>query len=212
MATSARKAMMIIGYMGGAFVLLAVAYIGVFIYLSNTAERPKYTALRQDGPFEIREYPDLVVAEVSQSGSRGEAVRSGFGPLAGYIFAKERPGERISMTAPMTQQRASSDSADGWAVRFIMPAKFDLASLPKPANSEVRLIEKSPAPYAAIRFSGAADDALMAAQERKLRVWLGEQRLEPADSAIYAYYDHPSAPGPLRRNEVLIELKPGERS
>ena len=57
------------------------------------------------GDFELRDYPPLVVAEITTAGGRQQGLSSGFGPLARYIFAKERGGERIAMTAPV-QQRA----------------------------------------------------------------------------------------------------------
>ncbi|MEM7424999.1 MAG: heme-binding protein [Pseudomonadota bacterium] len=210
MAARARKGMMIAGYIGGAIVLIGIAYVGFFVYLSASVERPKYALIEQDGAIEIREYPALVVAEVVKTGGRRDAVRAGFRPLAGYIFAKERSGERISMTAPVTQQRTEAGDSDGWAVRFIMPSALDLAALPKPANAEVRLLQKPKARYAAIRFSGAADDALIADKEAEIRTWLSRRKLESDGSPIYAYYNDPRVPGFLRRNEVLLEIKSGD--
>jgi hypothetical protein len=70
-------------------------------------------------------------------------VRSGFGPLARNIFAKERSGEKIVMTAPVTQQ-------------FIMPSVFELDRLPKPSDTDVQLPELPPAHRAAIRFRSRA--------------------------------------------------------
>lgn len=82
----------------------AVAY-GGFLWFTNSVERPKYATVIEDGHFEVRDYPEMIVAEIVRQGDRGMAVRKGFGPLASYIFAKDRPGDAISMTAPVTQQR-----------------------------------------------------------------------------------------------------------
>jgi len=88
-----------------------------------------------------------------------EAVRAGFGPLARYIFAKERPGEKIAMTAPVTQK------ADGpsWTIQFIMPSAYNLDRLPKPSGMDVQLRALPPARRAAIRFSGWWSDELFVA-------------------------------------------------
>ena len=205
----------------GGLVLLGLAAMAVFVFYVQNVETPAYRVVTQEGDFEIRDYPPLVVAEVRRQGPRQEALRAGFGPLARYIFAEERGGERISMTAPVTQQRperismtapvtaqALPDMAQGddWAVRFIMPARYGLEQLPAPAGSDVRLSEVPPRRVAAIRFSGRASDELIASQEEALRAWLAARDLTPAAPAIYAFYNDPFTPGFLRRNEVLIDL------
>jgi hypothetical protein len=205
----------------GALILCGVAAMAVFVYVVQNVETPAYRVVEQDGAFEVRDYPELIVAQVRRQGPRREALSAGFGPLAGYIFAKERAGERIGMTAPVTQQRSrpsdqpiamtapvtQSRLDDGdWVVRFIMPARYRLSELPAPAASDVQLTGVPARRTAAIRFSGAADDALIAAKESQLRAWLDVHRLTPAAAPVYAYYNDPFTPGPLRRNEVLIDL------
>jgi hypothetical protein len=213
----------------GVLVLLAVTAMVVFVYVVQNVEQPAYRLVEQDGAIEVRDYPESIVAQVQRSGPRKEALRGGFGPLAGYIFAKERAGERISMTAPVVQQRLNPDAvpdavpsdgalamtvpvtqsrlADGdWAVRFIMPARYRLDQLPAPAGGDVQLIAVPARRTAAIRFSGAADDALIAQQESALRAWMQARGLTPAAPPVFAYYNDPFTPGPLRRNEVLIDL------
>lgn len=202
----------------GAIILLALAAFGVWIYVMSNVEQPSYRTIIADGAIELREYPPSIVAEVTRQGSRQSAVSAGFGPLAGYIFAKERTGDKISMTAPVTQQRetiamtapvtqSARENGDGaWTVRFIMPAKYTLETLPKPANTDVRLVTVPETRRAAIRFSGYATDASIAEQEALLIAWLQSRRLKPMGSPTYAYYNDPFIPGPLRRNEVMIEV------
>jgi DNA gyrase inhibitor GyrI len=160
--------------------------------------------IEADGDIEIRDYPALLVAEVRRTGSRDQAVRSGFGPLAGYIFARERPGEKIAMTAPVTQQSTGKD----WTVRFIMPSSYTMDRLPKPAGSDVRISEVPPARRAAIRFSGWWSEELFNAKDEALRGWLRQKGLEPEGTPTFAYYNDPFTPGFLRRNEILYELRP----
>jgi hypothetical protein len=184
-------------------VTLGIAAMATFVFVVQSVEQPAYGTLVDDDPFELRAYPDLIAAEVVRPGTRREALRDGFAPLAGYIFAKDREGARLSMTAPVTQ--APADSGD-WSVRFFMPAQYRFEDLPRPADSEVRLRELTARRVAAVRFSGRTTDERVAAREAELRAWMSERGLSPASQPVYAYYNDPLTPGFLRRNEVLIEV------
>ncbi len=202
-------------------IFLAIAAYGVFLIVGQTVEKPAYTTVETDGAFEIRDYPPLIVAEVERSGSREEAVNAGFRPLARYIFASEREGEsiamtapvtqeprdKIAMTAPVTQEPASQEAGENtWIVRFIMPAGYSMETLPAPVNPDVRLVQVPARRMAAIRFSGIPETALMREKEDALRAWLRARGLGATGAATYAYYNDPFTPGFLRRNEVLIEI------
>lgn len=190
----------------GGLVLLAIAGLLVFVYVIQNVEQPAYQVVEQQQPFELRDYPTLIVAEVRREGSRAQALSDGFGPLARYIFAKERASgddERIAMTAPVTQTRTDDAS---WAVRFIMPSRYRLGDLPAPAGQDPRLTEVPARRVAAVRFNGRTTDALIAEQEQALRQWMDARGLKPAAAPVYAYYNDPFTPGVLRRNEVMIDV------
>jgi effector-binding domain-containing protein len=206
----------------GTVAVLGIVAMAVFVFVVQNVETPEYVAVESDGAFEIRDYPALVVAETTRAGARREALGAGFGPLARYIFAKERAGEKIAMTAPVIQQRPeapaeriamtapviqSPTGEDAWSVRFIMPSGYSLEALPAPATSEVRLREIPAQRRAAVRFSGSTTDAALAEQEAALRAWMAARGLTAAGPAVYAYYNDPFTPGFLRRNEVLIDVK-----
>jgi hypothetical protein len=204
-----------------ALAVLAVGAMLVFVYVVQNVEQPDYASVLLDGDFEVRDYPALVVAEVRRSGGREQGLREGFGPLARYIFARERDGEPIAMTAPVQQQAVaaddkiamtapvtqSPDGADTWVVRFIMPSALQLDALPAPGNAAVRLRELPARRMVAVRFSGRTDDALIAEQEQRLRAWMAARDLSPIGPPTYAYYNDPFTPGFLRRNEVLLPVK-----
>jgi hypothetical protein len=198
---------------------LGVGALAVFIFVVQNVETPVYQVVTQDGAFELRDYPALVVAEVTREGARKTALRAGFSPLAGYIFAKERSGESVPMTAPVTQQREepiamtvpvtqTPTEAGKWTVRFIMPAAYTRENLPAPASADVKLLDVPARRAAAVRFSGRATDDLIAAQELALREWLKSRNLTPVAAPIYAYYNDPLTPGIFRRNEVIIDSAP----
>lgn len=182
--------------------LLFVVAGSVFVYASSNVEKPKYKVLERDGKIEIRQYPALRVAQITRSGNRGSAVRNAFSPLASYIFAKKREGGKISMTAPVTQQKSGGD----WTVQFIMPSKYSLSDLPKPDNAEVKLREIPAKKRVAIQFSGKQTDSLLAMKEKELRAWLKNKGITPKGQPLYAYYNDPFTPGFMRRNEVLFEM------
>jgi len=209
--------------------VLSVAAVAGWVAFVNSVEQPAYSVVETEGDIEVRDYPALVVAEVTRTGGRWDAVRAGFGALARYIFAKDRGGEGISMTAPVTQEREASAgkssekiamtapviqspagdgaASDKWTIRFIMPSKYGLDELPAPASGDVRL-EKLPARrVAAIRFGGVATDELIAQNEARLRRWLDARGRETRGPPTYAYYNDPWTPGFLRRNEIMFEVR-----
>jgi hypothetical protein len=195
---------------------LVVVGAGAWAYVMSNVKQPSYVSVTLDGAIEVRDYSALVVAEVTRRGDRNSAVRAGFAPLASYIFAKNRSGDSISMTAPVTQTRETiamttpviqTPSADGsWLVRFIMPEKYTLETLPRAGSDDVRLLQLPPTRRAVIRFSGVATDASIAANEKTLRDWLTARNIMIVGVPTYAYYNDPLTPGPLRRNEVLFDV------
>lgn len=184
-------------------------------------EEPDYKVIESEGAFELRDYGSMVVAEVTHSGSRREASNRSFRRLAAYIFAQDRPsgGETIAMTAPVLQDRAADDekiamtapvlqdraNRDQWRMRFVMPAKYTLETLP-PAPSDIRLTEIPARRIAAVRFNGYGRPDELSEMEAALRDWIAKQGLKSVGEVEYAFYDAPMVPGPLRRNEVMIEV------
>ena len=198
----------------GVGALSLTAALGYYLYERNT-EQPKYRLILKDGAFEVRQYPSLLVAEAVTSGSREDALNRGFRTLANYIFAKSRGSEKISMTAPVMQDREKismtapvmQDEAgnDGWRTRFVMPAGYTPATLPQPPQG-ISISEVPARRLAVIRFSGAAHDEAIAARETGLRRWLAAHDLQASGPAEYAFYNSPFIPSFLRRNEILIPV------
>ena len=198
--------------------LLATAYLAATTYIDNV-EQPEYRTIASEGDFEVRSYGPMIVAEVAVRGTRKDAANRAFSPLANYIFAKERGGDAISMTAPVIQSRRepiamtapvtqSRNETDGiWTVRFVMPAQYTLDSLPTPQNRNITLHEVKGAQRAVVRFSGVASDALIADKEAKLQSWIRSRGLKAAGAPTYAYYNAPFTPGFMRRNEIMFNLQ-----
>jgi hypothetical protein len=195
-------------------VVLGLSLIGA---PAMAVEEPAFETVVSDGAFEVRDYPSLVVAEVTVPGEQREAANAGFRLLADYIFGgntgqasiamtapvEQRPaGEKIAMTAPVTQ----TESAGKWVVRFTMPSSYTLDTLPRPNDPKVRLRETPPTRFAVIRFSGVARPELVAEKTAALSAWMKKRDLRGAGPASLAQYNPPWTPGFMRRNEVMVPL------
>jgi hypothetical protein len=183
---------------------------------TSGVEEPAFERAFVDGPFEIREYAPTILAETTIDGDAVGSRFTGFGPLADYIFAKDRGGEEIAMTAPVTQAPrekiamtapvTQQKEAGKWTVGFTMPAGYTMATLPKPGNPAVTLIEQPARRMAVLSFSGTAgDDRMKSAQEELMRRVEGAG-LKASGAPVFAFYDPPWTLAFLRRNEVMIEV------
>lgn len=189
-------------WLGVGFLAALGIAIGGWWMLIRGVETPAHRVIQAQGAFELRAYPAMTRVETDRTGDRDAALRDGFGPLARYIFARERAGPAIAMTAPVVQ----TPGARGWTVAFILPAAYAEAAPPAPASAELRVTREPAGQWAAVRFSGRADDADFAVREQALRDWMAAEGLTPTGPAVLAYYDDPLTPGFLRRNEVLIRV------
>lgn len=199
---------------------VAALAAGGWYLFEKLSEKPRHRTLEREGVFELRAYPALLVAETVVHDERVPALEEGFRLLADYIFAKSRGGEKISMTAPVLSDREGanervamtapvlSEEAEGggWRTRFVMPAKYDRATLP-PAPPGIAITVIPAREMAAVRFSGGSEDANLERQETRLRDWMAASGFEAAGAPEYAFYNSPYIPPFLRRNEVLIPVR-----
>tara|TARA_B100001113_G_scaffold325383_1_gene297614 strand:+ start:78 stop:626 length:549 start_codon:yes stop_codon:yes gene_type:complete len=167
-------------------------------------ESPSYKVAEKDGAIEVRYYESMLLQSVKVSGDQYRALRLGFRPLVNYIGAKAREGEKISMTAPVMQ--SLSDTDNEWIVSFSMPSKYSKTTLPEPNNEKVYSEEIKPTMAAVIRFSGKTykDGLLIKEKEKVLLDWVKNRGFKIISKPKYLFYNDPSTPGFLRRNEVMI--------
>jgi len=171
--------------------------------IMSDVEQPKYDVIEQNSPIEIRQYSALIVSEVVVKNTRKLSINKGFKLIADYIFGNNQQQTKISMTAPVTQQK----SENGWIVRFIMPAEHSLDTLPKPENPAVKIKKIDQQKFVVIKFSGLSSEDNIQQHELKLTQYILDNGLQTQNSPIYAFYNPPWTLPFLRRNEILIELK-----
>lgn len=181
-----------------------------YYFREKAAEEADYRALESEGDYQLRDYPALTVAETVIRGPRKEALKEGYRLLSDYL---EVAG--LSLAVPVVQDSGDPMASDpplfdddlegAWRTRFVMPADRVAADLPE-APEGVDLVNLPARKVAAVSFSGRATDALLAAQEDRLRGWLAKRGERSAGQPEYAFYNSPLIPGPLRRNEVWLAL------
>jgi len=182
-------------------------------------EEQPFTIETRTARYDIRQYDSMVVAETRIEGSFEEAGSRGFRILADYIFgrnqsrttvvrdsfmAQQSPSEKIAMTAPVNQVQ----SPWGFLVQFTMPARFTLATLPKPLDDRVHLREIPARRIAVIRYTGSWSEAHYLAKRRELLSALKEDGIWTTGASVFARFNSPFQLWFLRRNEIWIEVRP----
>ncbi len=179
-------------------------------------EEPAYDVVGQLGVVEIRQYGPRIAAEVTIAGDEEAARSAGFRRVAGYIFGANQTNEKVAMTAPVAQSASESiamtapvaqeKSPDGWTIRFFMPAQYTMATLPKPNDAGVKLLEVPGETMAVLRFTGLHGPAAIAAQRAQLIAALQSGHWQITGAPVVWFYDPPWTLPFLRRNEVAVPV------
>lgn len=182
----------------------------------SRTEQPRYTIVESQQAIELRDYAPMIVAETEVAGSREAAINAGFRILADYIFGNNQAAQRVPMTAPVFQQTSEKipmtapvmqQARQGaWRVRFVMPSRFTLETLPKPNSPAVTVREEPGRRLAVIRFSGRPVADQLKEQTGELMAFIESRSLHAAGEPVYAFYDPPWTLPFLRRNEVMVEI------
>jgi hypothetical protein len=188
-------------------------YISVFLLIvllfwqrgiSNGTEQRPYKVDKVYDGFEIRSYNSVVMATVEQPGELMETSNTSFRTLAGYIFGGNAESEKIAMTAPVIMQPGKADSTT--SMSFVMPAGYNLSTLPTPRTSSIQLHEEAGYRMAVIRFGGFVSNKDIKEKADELRQQLKKENIAFDDVVIYMGYNPPFQ---LinRRNEVGFIIK-----
>jgi hypothetical protein len=190
-------------------------------------EGPRYSVEKKDGRFELRKYDGYIVAQVEMESDFSGALNAGFEALAGYIFGSNRgrrtvpmtapvSSEKIPMTAPVTSEKipmtapvmGEKEGAGRYRISFVMPGGYSLDTLPLPVDSRITFRKVGGHRAAAVTFSGWLNDERKAQQKAaELQAWLSSEGLKAASGYVVAQYNSPWTPGPLRRNEIIVEVE-----
>ena len=109
------------------------------------------------------------------------------------------------MTAPVIQ--SVNEENEKWTISFAMPSKYSLDNLPQPENNNIYFQEIEPSLAAVIRFNGKADEKLLNLKTDILMRWIESKSYVNLSRPKFLFYNDPTTPGFLRRNEVMILVK-----
>jgi len=182
-------------------------------------EEPHFLRRPLTKTIEIRRYGPRIAAETTVAADEDRAREIGFRRLARYIFGGNHRGEGIAMTAPVAQQQGGGDEIamtapvaqsrkddSGWRVRFFMPSKWTMETLPVPDDDSVRLVTVPGETVAVLRFSGDRSPRAVAARTEELLKTLSDNDIETVGDAMAWFYDPPWTLPFRRRNEIAVPV------
>jgi hypothetical protein len=206
-----------IGRVAGQVAESALSIVGIRI----GTEEPKHTSEQLTERVELRRYGTRIAAETTVASGEDAARSEGFRRLAGYIFGKNhdddkiamtapvaqsKAGQKIAMTAPVGQSAAGPANGEGWVIRFFMPSKWTMETLPEPNDDRVRLIEVPAETFAVLRFSGDRGPRAVQARTAELMEALRATGFEADGEPTAWFYDPPWTLPFRRRNEIAVPV------
>jgi len=190
-------------YLLSALALIFIVFQSFKSFSASSIETQKYRLVKKEDGFEIRFYPKATFATIRSSGSNYKQVASGgFRKLAGYIFGGNDQNKSIAMTAPVRMEM----SEKGSAMSFVMPEKYDMASLPKPKDATVEIKQSEPVYAAVITFGGYANDEKINDYTNKLVALIKKKNIKIIGRFNFLGYNAPfQFIG--RKNEISIPIE-----
>jgi hypothetical protein len=185
---------------------------------SKSYDEPKYSVIKSDPPFEVRQYEGYIEAFVTVDNSSSEAGNEAFPILFDYISGNNGSQQEIKMTAPVTQEPqgvkikmtapvTQREDGDTYRVAFVMPSKWTLETLPVPKDSRVSIADRSPSKVAVVTYSGTWSKSNYDEHLARLQGWMKKENLRSASSPVWARYNSPFSLWFTRRNEIQIRVE-----
>lgn len=132
-------------------------------------------------------------------------------PMATPVTSEKIPmtapvsSERLSMTAPVSAEKKGDER---YRISFVMPSSYTLETLPVPGDSRISFRQMGTHRAAVVTFSGwLTDDRKALKKADELKAWIAREGLTPRSEYVVAQYNSPWTPGPLRRNEIIVEVE-----
>ncbi len=157
------------------------------------------TLLSQDA-FELRDYPQILVAKVLVAGPFEDAFKRGSEILESYLQGDNYKKEKLQGKIPF---RLTS-RPDGWEVSCILPPYHTRETAPKPISEKIRFEHLKPRKVAVLRFQGKTRYAGMMKKIEELKCWAKSTEMKMESSSHIVVYTPQYLPF-LRRNEIQID-------
>jgi hypothetical protein len=163
-----------------------------------------YEVLRKVGSVEIRRYPKIVVAKVT------DPEADGFDLLFKFITGHNIRKEKVQMTAPVVSEKIAMTSpvlSDNTSMSFVMPKDLPFEKVPEPLDIRVKIEEIPSRTVGALCFSGGWSEKHFEKETQELLSELSKAGVKTKGSVFTMLYNPPYIPGFLRRNEVAVEVE-----
>ncbi|MGO4236480.1 SOUL family heme-binding protein [Pseudarthrobacter sp. YAF2] len=187
-------------------------------------EQQPFEVVRRYPHFELRRYPDYVVAEVRVTADFDRAGNAAFRYLFNYISGNNSARRKLAMTAPVIQEPASqklamtapvlqsgplpgSGGPGEFVVAFVLPAGLAVDAAPVPTDPRVTVRGVLGSLAAVQGFSGSGSASSFERHTKGLQAALTLAGLVAVGPPRFARFDPPFKPWFLRRNEVQQDIK-----
>ena len=159
-------------------------------------EEANYEIVKENKKYEIRKYSNRLVIETNS------IEGNGFRKLFNYISGNNEKNQEIKMTVPVTQEIKNGNMT----MQFYLPSKFNKDNVPKPSNSEIKVLTIEGGYYAAIKYSGRSSDKNFLKNKDILEKELKQDNIIILSPPIRASYNSPFTLPILKRNEVMYKV------
>ena len=177
-------------------ILLVLTFILTLSSQLMAYEETNYEVVKENKIYEIRKYPNRLVIETNS------VQGNGFRKLFNYISGNNKENEEIKMTVPVTQEIKN----ENMTMQFYLPSKFNKDNVPKPVDSEVKILTIKGGYYAVIEYSGRSSDKNFLKNKDILEKALKQDNLSVLSPPIRASYNSPFTLPILKRNEVMYRV------
>ena len=159
-------------------------------------EETNYDTIKENKNYEIRKYSDRLVIETNS------IQGNGFRKLFNYISGNNKDKKEIKMTVPVTQEIKNGNMT----MQFYLSSKFNKNNVPKPSNSEIKILTIEGGYYAVIKYSGRSSDKNFIKNKDILEKEIKKDNIIILSPPIRAAYNSPFTLPMLKRNEVMYRV------
>ena len=159
-------------------------------------EEANYEVVKENKEYEIRKYSDRLVIETNS------IEGNGFRKLFNYISGNNEESQEIKMTVPVTQEIKNGSMT----MQFYLPLKFNKDNVPKPSNSDIKILTIEGGYYAVIKYSGRSSHKNFLKNKDILEKQLKQDNVVILSPPIRVSYNSPFTLPILKRNEVMYRV------
>ena len=180
---------------------LLIYVIALFVYFSELMayEESKYRLIKETDVYEIRHYPERLVAQITYPSSING---NGFRKLFNFIDGSNESNIEIKMTVPVNEKIIDKKIT----MQFFLPKDFTLENTPTPNDNEIIITSIKEGFYAVIKYSGRLSNNNFVKHKNILHEALLNDGIKMSKIPIKAIYNGPYTLPVLRRNEVMYNI------